>query len=404
MDGRWTERLYRGLLGNEGDVITEVEIHVVTVSTAVAVSGTFVVAPVVSTLSVAFGVTEAVAGQSLSAFTAPAIVLIPIAGIVTDRFGRKPLLVVGLLVFGSAGTAIAVAPNFDAVLVLRAIQGAGYAAIVPVTITLIGDLYEGTRETTAQGLRAASVQVVSLSSAPLSGLLVVVAWQMPFLLYGVALVAAVWAWRVLPSVQVERGSTMDEYVRELATFVTRPLMLVVLSSFVVRFTLTFAFFSFVSVLVGRVYGGTAVASGLLVSLFGLTALSSTTQAGRIAARWGDVLALFAGFGVSGAGMVLMGYAGDYPLAVVGVALFGAGSGITSPSQKSIVTRLPSKSIRAGSVSSAFVFQALGQTAGPLLMGLALQFVPAGDAFVALGVAGGTAGLGLSGILYHFGVD
>ena len=53
----------------------------------------------------------------MAAFTAPAIVLAPLFGILADLHGRRWLLVFGLALFGLAGAAAAFAPTYEWVLV-----------------------------------------------------------------------------------------------------------------------------------------------------------------------------------------------------------------------------------------------------------------------------------------------
>lgn len=57
----------------------------------------------------------------MTAFTAPPIVLILAAGVLADRFGRKPILVGGLLLYGFASAAIGLIRSFEAPLALRAV-------------------------------------------------------------------------------------------------------------------------------------------------------------------------------------------------------------------------------------------------------------------------------------------
>jgi len=133
------------------------------------------------------GASTANIGLMMSAFTAPSIFVIPIAGVISDRYGRRPVLIFGLCWFGLTGTAIAfVVSTFGAARALRALQGIGFAALTPIIITSLGDLYAGTKEATAQGLRFTGSGLSQTAFPLAAGVLVGVAWQYPFLLYAVA--------------------------------------------------------------------------------------------------------------------------------------------------------------------------------------------------------------------------
>ena len=54
-----------------------------------------------------------------------------------DRFGRKRLFLIGLVIFTAGSAAAAMAPSIDALIAARAIQGAGGAIVMPLTLTLL---------------------------------------------------------------------------------------------------------------------------------------------------------------------------------------------------------------------------------------------------------------------------
>jgi MFS family permease len=164
------------MFGIEGMVIFQREMQIVLAMTAIGVSGIFIVSPIVSHLSGPFSISIAQAGQLVTAFVAPSIVLVPVMGVLADRVGRKPVIVAGLIIFGIAGVSVSLTTSFPLVLGLRAIQGIGYAAIIPIGTALLGDLYTQSREATAQGLRVSSIQLTNIISPPLAGALVFLSW------------------------------------------------------------------------------------------------------------------------------------------------------------------------------------------------------------------------------------
>lgn len=139
--------------------------------------GTALLSPVLGSLVEPLGASTANIGLMMSAFTAPSIFVIPIAGVISDRYGRRPVLIFGLCWFGLTGTAIAFVSTFGAALALRALQGIGFAALTPIIITSLGDLYAGTKEATAQGLRFTGSGLSQTAFPLAAGVLVGVAWQ-----------------------------------------------------------------------------------------------------------------------------------------------------------------------------------------------------------------------------------
>ncbi|RDZ28539.1 MFS transporter [Lysobacter silvisoli] len=80
-----------------------------------------------------------------------AALLLPL-GAVGDRWGRKPVLVAGLIVFGVANMASALAPSTPVMLAARFLSGVGAAAIMPVTLSLITSIFPESERSKAIGV------------------------------------------------------------------------------------------------------------------------------------------------------------------------------------------------------------------------------------------------------------
>src|SRR5881409_2572761 len=69
-----------------------------------------------------------------------------------DRFGRKRMFGVGLSVFTAASAAAALSPTVTALIAARAVQGAGAAIVMPLTLTLISEAFPVEKRGAAIGL------------------------------------------------------------------------------------------------------------------------------------------------------------------------------------------------------------------------------------------------------------
>ncbi|MXR42201.1 MFS transporter, partial [Halobaculum sp. WSA2] len=308
------------LVGDDADVLDDGDFRLLLLASLISPMGASVVSPVVESLAGPYGVSATEAALLLSAFTAPGIVLIPLSGVLADRYGRKPVLVSGLALFGLAGVALTLTTDFRTALALRLLQGVGYTGIGPILITATGDLFSGARESAAQGVRFTAVGA-SLTVFPfLAGLLVGFAWQYPFALYAAALPVAAVVWlRFEESADLgggastdddadmadgDRGAQGDERggVRTLLALAARPRVAATLVGRAVPGFLWFGFLTYNSIVVVRLLGGTPGAAGALVAVASISSAVATTQAGRITARFGRTVPTFAALALAAGGL------------------------------------------------------------------------------------------------------
>ncbi len=78
-------------------------------------------------------------------------VMIPIYGRLADVYGRKPILLFGIGIFLIGSLLCGLAANMTALIVFRALQGFGAGSLIPVSQTLVGDIYGGAQRARMQG-------------------------------------------------------------------------------------------------------------------------------------------------------------------------------------------------------------------------------------------------------------
>ena len=97
-------------------------------------------------------------------------VMVPIYGRLSDVFGRKPILLVGVAVFVAGSLACGFAWSMVALIVFRGLQGLGAGAILPTTSTIIGDLYDPAERGRIQGYISSVWGVSAIIGPTLGGL------------------------------------------------------------------------------------------------------------------------------------------------------------------------------------------------------------------------------------------
>ncbi|MDA0167009.1 DHA2 family efflux MFS transporter permease subunit [Solirubrobacter ginsenosidimutans] len=112
-------------------------------------------------------------------FIVIAALLVPAGGI-ADRVGRKRVFLAGVALFTLASAACAAAPGWETLVAARALQGAGAAVIMAVSLALILPEYPLARRAGAVSLWGASAALAAASGPPLGGLLVQSDWRIVF--------------------------------------------------------------------------------------------------------------------------------------------------------------------------------------------------------------------------------
>jgi EmrB/QacA subfamily drug resistance transporter len=96
-----------------------------------------------------------------TAYLLTSTVMVPIYGKLSDIFGRKPIFLIGVILFLIGSAASGAAQSMNQLIAFRAFQGLGAAALMPIAIAVIGDLFTPRERGKWQGLTGA---VFGLSS------------------------------------------------------------------------------------------------------------------------------------------------------------------------------------------------------------------------------------------------
>jgi EmrB/QacA subfamily drug resistance transporter len=118
---------------------------------------------------------------AFAAYMLAATVTVPIHGKLADLRGRKPVLLVGVALFLAGSAACGFATSMGALIAFRAIQGLGAGAIQPVSLTIVGDLFDVRERGRMQGLFGAVWGLAGLVGPLLGGVLVhTLSWRWVF--------------------------------------------------------------------------------------------------------------------------------------------------------------------------------------------------------------------------------
>lgn len=347
------------------------------------------------------------AGWTITAYQFGLVMAFPVAGRISDQFGRKKVFFFALVLFTASSLACATASNIYVLISCRAVQALGGGAFTPSAIGIITDHFGRNRDR-AVGMISSTVPIGSLAGPVLGGVLVTYwSWRGVFLInIPIGIVAIGMTVRFVPRSRPLVVPKPDVSGVALLAGILLPLMYGI-SALGNRATSLWsapviapmggaivcgAFFvhhmkvrtdpiipihllrerSFGTLnLINYLYGGCALGIGAMLPLYaeqryhfgsleagsflstravGVLTIASTTA--FLIRRIGYRRPMIAGFSFAAAGMIVLGIAPHaltvYAWLAMGAALMGIGNGMAAPSTNNAMLHLAPQS--AGSIS------------------------------------------------------
>ena len=307
--------------------------------------------PVLPAIQKALGKSLLQVGLLITVFSVTAGLVIPIGGYLSDRYGRKVVMIPSLVLFGLGGLACGLAPLFlrggvvyGTIMGGRVLQGIGAGGTYQVAMALAGDIFKSGERSKVLGLLEASNGLGKVASPIIGAAVMMILWYAPFFIYPViAWVSAVLVWLV---VREPKGNTTDRplsgFVRGVGRVFSRKggsLLMCFLAGALALFFLFGVLSYYSDVLEGRHHIG-GVLRGLIISIpvavMALTAyLSGSFLVKR--ARLSKAMVLV-GLGMLAAAFVAMFFVQwQTVMFTAAIAAMGLGNGMLLPSLNTMIT-------------------------------------------------------------------
>jgi multidrug resistance protein len=328
----------------------------------------YVVAALIPTMATDLDEPVSALALLVSAYALPTALLAPFFGPLSDRYGRRLVMATGMAFFALTVVGTAVAPSLGVLVVLRALNGLGAAAVMPAVFAYAGDLPTLTQRSRAMGNLAMGFPLASLLGLPIGALLAgAISWRATFAAVALlAVVATFLIWR-LPADRAKGGAAIG-YTEGLRFALGNREVLAVLAVTFVWFLGPFGMFTFVGEFFQSTFGLSTTQVSVVFIVLGVVGVVSARTSGRFIATLGArrvVLLAIACFGT--AVFVLPSVPGlALALVVFGVWVFGTWFGL--PAQQSIAAGI---SDRARGTVMAFNSSALNLAAviSPIIGGV-----------------------------------
>jgi ACDE family multidrug resistance protein len=344
-------------------------LHVIFCVTLMAVLGASSVAPALPRVADALGVSTGQVGLLITVFTLPGVFLTPVWGVISDRYGRKRVLVPSLLFFGLAGGACALARSFELLLFLRFMQGIGAAALGALNITILGDIYSGRERTKAMGYNSSVLSTGTASYPAIGGALATLGWYYPFALPLLAIPVGIVVLFSLRTPAPENDQTLKEYLGNVLEHLRERRTLGLFGASLVTFTLLYGpHLTYLPILMDRSFGASPLITGAVVSSSSVVTAITGTQLGRLTRLLPERGLIRVAFVLYAIAFCIVPFIPTVWMLPIATVIFGFAQGINIPNILSLLTATASTGTRGALMSTNGMVLRLGQTLGPLLMG------------------------------------
>jgi len=352
-----------------------------------------------------FNASGAMMGLLMAIYSIMQFIFAPLWGRLSDRVGRKPVLLIGVAGYAISFAVMAFAPNLAMLIGARALAGILSSATLPTAMAYIADTTEAKDRAKGVGMMGAAMGVGMIFGPTLGGLLAAAALPLPAGLLGLMqtmydtdaqrtinlsvpfLFAGLLALVTLPVIHLALPESLHHSLRrdaprpdgsrldQLSAALKSPLGFL----YMMALLLSFALANLEGVLglyAKQQFGLGPDRIGLLMGAMGILAvIQQGFLIGPLTRRLGEEHVLQGGLIVSMFGFLGMALIHSVWGLVVFVLLFNLGNVLLQPSVTSLISQRAPADQQGAAMGSNNSFQSLGRVVGPLWAGFAYDLGP-----------------------------
>ncbi|SDC76402.1 MFS transporter, ACDE family, multidrug resistance protein [Terribacillus halophilus] len=346
--------------------------------------GNSMLLPVLPLMEDELDITKLQSSFIITFYSIVAILFIPVAGFLSDRFGRKAVILPSLVIAGAGGLIAGIFSTGSEnpylwILIGRVLQGIGVAGAAPVVLPLVGDMFEKEEDVSATlGIVETANTFGKVLSPVLGALLAGFLWYLPF--YAIPVFCAISFLLILFLIKKpkedKKGSDFKTFMKNAkATFHEHGGWLT--ATFLIGAILMFLLFGilfYLSTVLEEKYGMQGILKGAVLAI----PLAALCLASYLTGKWiksnGKLMKWITFTGVVCTGVVTIALYFSkgivFMMAVFLVAGVGIGAGL--PCLDSLVTSNMEKEVRGTVTSLLSAMRYVGVAAGPPVVAILLK--------------------------------
>lgn len=307
-------------------------------------------------------------GLFMSAYSIMQFFFAPFWGRLSDRIGRRPVLLIGLSGYGITFYLFGLAGNLPLLIAFRALSGMVSSATLPTAMAYMADITEGADRSKSMGMIGAAMGLGMVFGPVLGGWLGDYSFTLPFYFAGtLALLVLPFAWKLLPETLKEPNKESKKKARLNFGVIRDPLFPLFVFGFVLSFTMAMFESTFTLFAAERVGFGPKE-MGIVFMIIGIAGvIVQGMLIGKVVKRFGDAKIAKFGALLCALAFLWMLWAPNAVLLVLGTIVFMIGNSLMTPTSSSLVTK-NSHNQQGASLGVYQSFGSLGRIFGPLIGG------------------------------------
>ncbi len=325
-----------------------------------------IIIPLLPFYAESFGASAFAIGLLGTSFSLMQFLFSPIWGRWSDRIGRKPIILIGLLGSCLSYVTMALATSLALLFIARIVGGIA-GANIPTAQAYIADITTPENRARGMGLVGAAFGLGFIFGPAIGGLLSRFSPETPMWCAAALCFANfVAAWFLLPESRLVNAATKTlGRMEAFRLAMGQPTLLVILALY---FIVTMAFSAFeatFALFTEARFGFTAASIGFLFAFIGaIIAVIQGVLIGRVVKRVGERRVIPAAIAAIAVSIGLLPFVWNVPTLLVALGVLAMGMGFNNPSLSSMVSKLSHEDDQGGTLGLASSLASLGRVVGP----------------------------------------
>ncbi|MCS1383054.1 MFS transporter [Lysinibacillus sphaericus] len=338
----------------------------------IAMGSIGIIIPVMPEYLKIFGAAGQVLGMLIATFALAQFVFSPIAGNLSDRYGRKNLIIFGLIVTGLGQISFGLSSDVWMLFVARFLGGLGSAFVAPPIMAFVADVTTYEERGKGMGMLGAAMSLGFMIGPGIGGFLSKVSLHFPFFTAGgAAIIASILSVFLLPSTKptaAQKAQKQENLAKQMVRSVKMPyfVMLIIMLVFsfgIANFQTTLSLFvtdkfnyTPADIAILLTVGG---AFGVIVQMFVITPLFK---------RFGEMKVVLVNLFIAAVAIYAILFVSGFALILIVATIFSTATTLIRPAVNTLISKLAENEQGfAAGLNNAYM--SLGNMIGPALAGV-----------------------------------